>query len=131
MPQSETVQLCDDSGPFLRRYVFLNGAGTYEDVALDGQTPHVVTGTVGVCDTIEPCEAQTTRPRRSACASRTARRSPSSSPGTARHDDAGRMAQPHHGRIQRRGPASRDDGVRQPPLHQHHGNVLRRRPGQR
>ncbi|MEU0181418.1 hypothetical protein ABZ312_09535 [Streptomyces sp. NPDC006207] len=50
-PESETVTLCDDTGPFLRRYSFLNGTATYEDVALDGQTPHVVTGTVGVCET--------------------------------------------------------------------------------
>ncbi|MGW5925241.1 hypothetical protein ACWF2L_03205 [Streptomyces anulatus] len=48
-PESETVLLCDDVGPFLRRYTFLNGTAVYEDVALDGQTPHVVTGTVGVC----------------------------------------------------------------------------------
>ncbi|MER6975701.1 hypothetical protein [Streptomyces carpinensis] len=48
-PESETVMLCDDTGPFLRRYVFLNGTASYEDVALDGQTPHVVTGTVGAC----------------------------------------------------------------------------------
>ncbi|MYX39030.1 MULTISPECIES: hypothetical protein [unclassified Streptomyces] len=56
-PESETVTLCDDSGPFLRRYSFLNGTATYEDVALDGQTPHVVTGTVGVCgpDTSSDC----------------------------------------------------------------------------
>ncbi|MFF4900436.1 hypothetical protein [Streptomyces sp. NPDC001068] len=46
---SETVTLCDDSGPFLRRYQFLDGSASYVDVALDGQTPHVVTGTVGVC----------------------------------------------------------------------------------
>lgn len=32
-----------------------------EDFALDGITPHVVTGTVGVCDTSEPCEALSTR----------------------------------------------------------------------
>ncbi|MFI2300167.1 hypothetical protein ACH5AL_15190 [Actinacidiphila glaucinigra] len=56
-PESETVTLCDDSGPFLRRYSFLNGTATYEDVAHDGQTPHVVTGTVGVCgpDTSSDC----------------------------------------------------------------------------
>lgn len=48
-PESETVMLCDDTGPFLRRYTFLNGTATYEDVALDGQTPHVVTDTVGAC----------------------------------------------------------------------------------
>jgi hypothetical protein len=48
-PESETVMLCDDSGPFLRRYTFLNGQASYEDVALDGQTPHVVTGTIRAC----------------------------------------------------------------------------------
>ncbi|MEU4406196.1 hypothetical protein AB0F88_16870 [Streptosporangium sp. NPDC023963] len=61
-PESETVTLCDESGPFLRRYTFLAGTATYEDVALDGQTPHVVTGTVGVCasGSAEPCAEQTT-----------------------------------------------------------------------
>ncbi|MFI0827287.1 hypothetical protein ACH4Q7_22845 [Streptomyces roseolus] len=59
-PESETVTLCDEVGPFLRRYSFLNGTATYEDVALDGQTPHVVTGTVGVCDGAALCQAQTT-----------------------------------------------------------------------
>ncbi|WP_328427909.1 hypothetical protein [Streptomyces sp. NBC_00443] len=53
-PEGETLLLCDDSGPFLRRYVFLNGVGTYEDVALDGQTPHLVTGTVGACPNCDP-----------------------------------------------------------------------------
>ncbi|MFB8347921.1 hypothetical protein [Streptomyces niveus] len=59
-PDSESVTLCDDTGPFLRRYTWLQGVANYEDFALDGITPHVVTGTVGVCDTSEPCEAQTT-----------------------------------------------------------------------
>ncbi|MER7477437.1 hypothetical protein ABTX60_07240 [Streptomyces sp. NPDC126510] len=58
-PESETVMLCDDSGPFLRRYVFLNGQASYEDVALDGQTPHVVAGTVRACSG-EECEQPTT-----------------------------------------------------------------------
>ncbi|MDX3345886.1 hypothetical protein PV387_03405 [Streptomyces sp. ME02-6987-2C] len=48
-PESETVTLCDDEGPFLRRYTWLDGTATYVDVALDGTTPHVVTGTVGTC----------------------------------------------------------------------------------
>ncbi|MCX4609387.1 hypothetical protein [Streptomyces mirabilis] len=48
-PESETVTLCDDSGAFLRRYTWLQGTATFEDFALDGATPHVVTGTVGVC----------------------------------------------------------------------------------
>ncbi|MDX2643494.1 hypothetical protein PV341_07875 [Streptomyces sp. PA03-1a] len=63
-PESETVTLCDDTGPFLRRYSFLNGTATYEDVALDGQTPHVVIGTAGVC-------AGTADPGTSDCASPT------------------------------------------------------------
>jgi hypothetical protein len=63
-PDHETVMLCDGSGPFLRRYVFLNETASYEDVALDGQTPHVVTGTVGACAGTDggstPCAEQTT-----------------------------------------------------------------------
>ncbi|MFD0208934.1 hypothetical protein ACFVH9_07340 [Streptomyces hirsutus] len=64
-PESETVPLCDTAPdgtvtPFLRRYSFLNGAATYEDVALDGQTAHVVTGTVGACDSTSACAEQTT-----------------------------------------------------------------------
>lgn len=64
-PETETVTLCDASGPFLRRFTWLNGVGTYEDVALDGQTPHVVNGTVGVCtgdsgSPTTPCAEQTT-----------------------------------------------------------------------
>ncbi|PWI06526.1 hypothetical protein DIZ27_32820 [Streptomyces sp. NWU339] len=59
-PETETVQLCDDSGPFLRRYTFLAGTATFEDVALDGQTPHIVTGTVRTCSGQTPCEQQTT-----------------------------------------------------------------------
>ncbi|WP_433379413.1 hypothetical protein [Streptosporangium sp. CA-115845] len=57
---SEALTLCDDSGPFLRRYTWLNGAASYEDVEFDGQTPHVVTGTVRTCTAETPCEAQTT-----------------------------------------------------------------------
>jgi hypothetical protein len=49
-PDSETVTLCDDAGPFLRRYTWLQGVATFEDFDLDGATPHVVTGTVGVCE---------------------------------------------------------------------------------
>ncbi|GHC36308.1 hypothetical protein GCM10010308_63440 [Streptomyces vinaceusdrappus] len=48
-PGSETVTLCDANGPILRRYTWLNGVASYEDFALDGATPHVVTGTVGAC----------------------------------------------------------------------------------
>ncbi|MER6828884.1 hypothetical protein ABT352_23085 [Streptosporangium sp. NPDC000563] len=59
-PETETVTLCDASGPFLRRYTFLTGQASYEDVALDGQTPHVVTGAVGLCPAVSDCEAPTT-----------------------------------------------------------------------
>ncbi|MER6632313.1 hypothetical protein ABT301_29535 [Streptomyces sp. NPDC000987] len=48
-PETETVQLCDDAGPFLRRYTWLGGTATFEDFALDGVTPHVVTGSVRAC----------------------------------------------------------------------------------
>ncbi|MFJ6565600.1 hypothetical protein ACIQMV_38325 [Streptomyces sp. NPDC091412] len=64
-PESETVTLCD-SAPngtvtsFLRRYSFLDGADTHEDLALDGTTPYIVLGTVGACETASPCTAQTT-----------------------------------------------------------------------
>ncbi|WP_327594698.1 hypothetical protein [Streptomyces chartreusis] len=53
-PERETVMLCDDTGPFLRRYTFLAGTASYEDVALDGQTPHLVQGTVGACPNCSP-----------------------------------------------------------------------------
>lgn len=59
-PEHETVMLCDDNGPFLRRYTFLAGTATYEDVALDGQTPHVVIGTVGACPAAPDCASPTT-----------------------------------------------------------------------
>ncbi|MFE0545199.1 hypothetical protein [Streptomyces sp. NPDC058891] len=61
-PETENVQLCDDTGPFLRRYTWLNGAATFEDVELDGQTPHIVTGTVTSCAAQrgEECAAPTT-----------------------------------------------------------------------
>jgi hypothetical protein len=53
-PERETVMLCDDSGPFLRRYTFLAGTASYEDVALDGQTLHLVQGDVGACPNCAP-----------------------------------------------------------------------------
>ncbi|KAA9379622.1 hypothetical protein F5972_08170 [Microbispora cellulosiformans] len=59
-PESQTLMLCDGSGPFLRRYVFLNGAASYTDVALDGQTPHVVMGQVGPCPAGPDCDNPTT-----------------------------------------------------------------------
>ncbi|MGW3736669.1 hypothetical protein [Streptomyces sp. NPDC005148] len=59
---SEVLTLCDDAGPFLRRYSWLGDSATFEDVELDGVTPHVVTGTVGVCaaSAAPDCEAATT-----------------------------------------------------------------------
>ncbi|WP_457455665.1 hypothetical protein [Streptomyces sp. TE5632] len=64
-PESETVPLCDTAPdgtvtPFLRRYRFIDGTATYEDVALDGQTAYIVTGTVGSCDSTSACAEQTT-----------------------------------------------------------------------
>ncbi|MFF5655206.1 hypothetical protein [[Kitasatospora] papulosa] len=63
--ETQTVPLCDTAPDgtvvaFLRRYTFLNGIATFEDVALDGQTPHIVTGTVSMCDTAAPCAEPTT-----------------------------------------------------------------------
>jgi hypothetical protein len=57
---TETLQLCDDSGPFLRRYTWLNGVASFEDFALDGQTPHLVLGEVGACPAAPDCDAPTT-----------------------------------------------------------------------
>ena len=58
---SDVLTLCDDTGPFLRRYSWLGDTAAFEDVELDGTTPHVVTGTVGVCSAAATdCEAQTT-----------------------------------------------------------------------
>ncbi|MFC8332730.1 hypothetical protein [Streptomyces olivaceus] len=62
-PEPETITLCDDTGAFLRRYTWLNGVATFEDFALDGQTPHLVTGDVGTCaagGSASGCEASTT-----------------------------------------------------------------------
>ncbi|MET8609811.1 hypothetical protein [Streptomyces misionensis] len=64
--ETETLTLCDDSGAFLRRMTWLNGVAVFEDFALDGITPHLVTGTVRVCAEgssgpgPEPCAEQTT-----------------------------------------------------------------------
>ncbi|MFI7467436.1 hypothetical protein [Nonomuraea sp. NPDC049646] len=57
---TETLTLCDDAGPFLRRYSWLGDIASFEDMELDGATPHVVTGTVGLCLAETPCQAQTT-----------------------------------------------------------------------
>ncbi|MGV2914549.1 hypothetical protein [Streptomyces alfalfae] len=59
-PETETFQLCDDSGPFLRRYTWLNGTASFLDYALDGATPHVISGTVGTCPAEPECESPTT-----------------------------------------------------------------------
>lgn len=56
----EVLTLCDDAGPFLRRYTWIGDTASFEDVALDGVTPYVVTGTVGVCSNAPDCETQTT-----------------------------------------------------------------------
>ncbi|MDX3067084.1 hypothetical protein PV518_33755, partial [Streptomyces sp. ND04-05B] len=60
--ETETLTLCDDSGPFLRRYTWVQDVATFQDYALDGSTPHVVTGTVGACSGsgATPCAEQTT-----------------------------------------------------------------------
>lgn len=63
--ESETFPLCDTAPdgtvtPFLRRYTFLDGTASFEDFTLDGQTPHVVTGTVGICAQTSDCEEPTT-----------------------------------------------------------------------
>ncbi|MFI1703045.1 hypothetical protein [Streptomyces griseoruber] len=57
--QCHTQLLCDDNGPFIRRYTFLSdGTASFEDLQLDGQTPHAVIGTVGACGGSD-CEQQT------------------------------------------------------------------------
>ncbi|MFE3032932.1 hypothetical protein ACFXKY_14970 [Streptomyces canus] len=62
--ETETLTLCDDGGPFLRRYTWLGGTATFQDFELDGATPHAVTGTVRTCagdgSPEAPCEAATT-----------------------------------------------------------------------
>ncbi|MCC9686868.1 hypothetical protein [Streptomyces sp. MNU103] len=59
-PETETLTLCDDAGPFLRRVTFLNGTASTEDWELDGSTPHVASGEVRVCSATAECEAATT-----------------------------------------------------------------------
>ncbi|CAL9613014.1 hypothetical protein SUDANB1_05667 [Streptomyces sp. enrichment culture] len=52
-----TQLLCDDSGAFLRRYTFVSdGTASFLDVALDGETPHVVIGTVRDCAQASDCD---------------------------------------------------------------------------
>jgi hypothetical protein len=62
--ETETLTLCDDAGPFLRRYTWLNGTASFDDFDLDGVTPHTVNGTVRTCagdgNPEAPCEAVTT-----------------------------------------------------------------------
>lgn len=47
----EIVQLCDDTTPFLRHIVYDNTGAVLgsSDTELDGSTPYVVTGTIGIC----------------------------------------------------------------------------------
>ncbi|EMF20413.1 hypothetical protein H114_32759 [Streptomyces gancidicus BKS 13-15] len=66
-PESETLPLCDTAAdgtvtPFLRRYTWLQGVATFQDFALDGVTPHAVTGTVTACagTTADDCAERTT-----------------------------------------------------------------------
>ncbi|MEU1180640.1 hypothetical protein ABZ464_23870 [Streptomyces sp. NPDC005820] len=47
--ETQTYMLCDASGAFLRRITIGAGQHIVEDLALDGLTPHTVTGTVGAC----------------------------------------------------------------------------------
>lgn len=56
--QCHNQVLCDDTGSFIRRYMFISDGTTgYTDVDLDGETPHLVTGTVRACDD-NPCAGQ-------------------------------------------------------------------------
>lgn len=49
---AEYEVLCDDVGPFLRRYTHAgDGAPTVTDTGLDGSTPYTPTGTVTRCGT--------------------------------------------------------------------------------
>ena len=48
-PDNEYEQLCDDNGPFLRRYTIEDGAPVTTDTELDGTTAYTPTGTVRRC----------------------------------------------------------------------------------
>lgn len=48
-PDAEVVVLCDEAGPFLRRYAVSEGLVVAVDTALDGVTPYVAVGEVGTC----------------------------------------------------------------------------------
>ncbi|WP_405893706.1 hypothetical protein OG272_15700 [Streptomyces sp. NBC_00104] len=59
--ETQTYMLCDDTGTFLRRITIGAGQHIVEDLALDGLTPHTVSGTVGACaGDGSPCEEPTT-----------------------------------------------------------------------
>ncbi|MYR63707.1 hypothetical protein GTY54_48420, partial [Streptomyces sp. SID625] len=47
--ETETLTLCDNNGPFLRRYTWLDGVASHQDYALDGMTAHIVVGPVRSC----------------------------------------------------------------------------------
>ncbi|MFB8347918.1 hypothetical protein [Streptomyces niveus] len=49
-PDNEYEQLCDDNGPFLRRYTTEDGAPVTTDTELDGTTPYGVVGAVRRCE---------------------------------------------------------------------------------
>ncbi|MGY5034366.1 hypothetical protein ACWC9U_26615 [Streptomyces sp. 900116325] len=51
-PDNEYEQLCDDNGPFLRRYTTEDGVPVTTDTRLDGTTAYVPTGTVRRCEDI-------------------------------------------------------------------------------
>lgn len=48
-PDEEILILCDNNGPFLRRYTITDGAVTIADTALDGSTVYTPVGTVETC----------------------------------------------------------------------------------
>ncbi|WP_309317390.1 hypothetical protein [Streptomyces salinarius] len=49
-PDNEYEQLCDDNGPFLRRYTIEDGTPVTTDTGLDGTTAYTPTGTVRRCE---------------------------------------------------------------------------------
>ncbi|GAA2948191.1 hypothetical protein ACFPN0_15270 [Kitasatospora cinereorecta] len=53
-PDNEYEQLCDDVGPFLRRYTTEDGVPVTTDTELDGTTAYVPTGAVRRCEETAP-----------------------------------------------------------------------------
>lgn len=56
--EREYEVLCDDGGPFLRRYATEDGATAVTDTTLDGTTPYTPTGTVVRCAETAPAGPQ-------------------------------------------------------------------------